>query len=100
MYGDEHLEAQKQGNSIVFNVGIGFVKRTGTMKSFSDRIWLVLLGIAVAIVVLLTTFYWSNPASSRSSEQITPGKTSQTQTILPRLSTEILKLASVPPANK
>jgi len=64
------------------------------MKSFSDRAWLILLGIAVAIVVLLTTFYWSHPAASRSSEQITPGKTSHTQTILPRLGSELMKTLS------
>lgn len=71
------------------------------MKSFSDRIWLVLLGIAVAIVVLLTTFYRSHPAPARSSERVSPGKTSHTQTVMPRLTSELLKaVCQHEPANR
>lgn len=60
------------------------------MKTFSDRIWLVLLGIAVAVVVLLTTFYWNKPGQSRSSE-VNSSTASHSRAVLPWLGTEVLK---------
>ncbi len=64
------------------------------MKTFSDRIWLVLLGIAVAIVVMLTTFYWNKPAESRSTEKLNPAGTSHNRAVMPRLASDMIKSLS------
>jgi hypothetical protein len=45
--------------------GISFAESMN-MKNFSDRMWLVILGVAVAILVTLTTIVWSEPAGERT----------------------------------
>lgn len=61
-----------------------------TMKSLQDRIWLVLLGVAVAVLVLLTTVFWSEP-SARSGSDAGNGKTTAQRTLIPKISTQVLK---------
>lgn len=63
------------------------------MKTLTDRLWLVLLGIAVAVLVTLTTIVWSGPM--KRSGTVKPASTTLApQTILPRIATKILQVFS------
>ena len=62
------------------------------MKSFQDRIWLVLLGVAVAILVTLTPVFWNEPTSYRRSTDSGPTQTSSSQALIPRLAGQLIQL--------
>ena len=61
------------------------------MKSLQDRFWLVLLGVAVAILVTLTTIYWKDPTSSRTGTDGGTVKPTSQRTVVPRLGTQVIK---------
>lgn len=61
------------------------------MKSIPDKIWIVVLGIAVAVIVAVTTMYWSKPISSRDSST-NPGPTGSQRALIPKVGGEILPL--------
>ena len=44
-----------------FGVGIWFALENDIMKRLSERMWSLILGIAVAIIVALTTLSWNSP---------------------------------------
>lgn len=62
------------------------------MKSFQDRIWLVLLGVAVAILVTLTTVYWNKPTTGSAGSDPGTGKPASQRTMAPKLGTQFLKV--------
>lgn len=62
------------------------------MKSFQDRIWLVLLGVAVAILVTLTTVFWNEPTAHRRSTDSGPAQPSSSQALIPRLAGPLIQL--------
>lgn len=60
------------------------------MKSLQDRIWLILIGVAVAVLVTLTTLYWNEPTAGRSGAEAGMTKPSTARAILPKLSAQVL----------
>lgn len=63
------------------------------MKTLTDRLWLVLLGIAVAVLVTLTTIVWSGPLK-RSGAMKPSRTTAAPHTVLPRISAKVLQVFS------
>ena len=61
------------------------------MKNFTDRMWLVILGVAVAILVTLTTIVWSEPAGERTGGGRVSGKPVP-QAVTPRIAVESLRI--------
>jgi hypothetical protein len=59
------------------------------MKTYPDRLWLVLLGVAVAILVMLTTIFWT-PTQARSGATMNPSKPTA-QSLAPRIGNELVK---------
>lgn len=59
------------------------------MKTYPDRLWLVLLGVAVAILVMLTTIFWT-PTQARSGATMSPSKPTA-QSVAPRIGNELVK---------
>jgi len=70
------------------------------MNKYSDRIWLVLLGVAVAVLVLMTTMFWSSPTTMRSGASL-PANPTANQAKAPKIVIETLnslsKSVSPPP---
>ena len=69
------------------------------MRSLQDRIWLVLLGVAVAILVTLTTIYWNVPKTARDPNAV-PGKSTPTRTLLPKIGSSIIQLITSPASSR
>ncbi|MBL7849519.1 MAG: hypothetical protein JNN04_01365 [Cyclobacteriaceae bacterium] len=59
------------------------------MKSFQDRIWLILLGVLVAILVTLTTVYWNESESTSSGSEAGVSRPSGNRAVLPKIGTEL-----------
>lgn len=62
------------------------------MKTFQDRFWLVLLGVAVAVLVALTTVYWKEPSASRSGADSRRSSPSASRALVPKLTTRMVQL--------
>jgi len=62
-----------------------------TMKSLQDRFWLVLLGVAVAVLVALTTIYRKDPSTSRTGTDGSSLKPAPQRTMVPRIGAQVLK---------
>jgi len=63
------------------------------MRTYPDRIWLVLLGVAVAILVTLTTIFWNGQTElgrDQSGTGVKPAAKPSGQTILPRLAKKLV----------
>lgn len=60
------------------------------MKLFQDRIWLVLLGVAVAILVTLTTVFWNEPSARQSGTDGGSAKPATPRTLVPKITTQVL----------
>lgn len=58
------------------------------MKSLQDRIWLILLGVAVAILVTVTTVFWNEPAPTSRGSESGVTKPARSRTLLPRIGSE------------
>jgi hypothetical protein len=67
------------------------------MKSIPDRIWMVVLGIAVAVIVAVTTIYWSKPLTSRDSST-NPGTSGSPKALIPKIGGELLPFFTHPKA--
>lgn len=61
------------------------------MKLFQDRIWLVLLGVAVAILVTLTTVFWNEPTALQGGADPSNSRTSTGKTWMPRITGKIIQ---------
>ena len=61
------------------------------MKNFTDRMWLVILGVAVAIIVTLTTIVWSEPSGDRTGGGRV-GVKPVPQTMAPKIAVEALHI--------
>jgi hypothetical protein len=57
------------------------------MKSFKDRTWLIILGVAVAILVTLTTLSWNEPAPASSGSGVSSPSTNRA--VLPKIANEL-----------
>jgi len=60
-----------------------------TMKPFQNRTWLILLGVAVAILVTLTTVFWNEPAPASSGAGSGVSSPSSNRAILPKIGAEL-----------
>ena len=60
------------------------------MKNFTDRMWLVILGVAVAILVTLTTIVWSEPSGERTGRRV--GVKPVPQAMAPKIAVESLRI--------
>ncbi len=73
------------------------------MNKYADRLWLVILGVAVAILVTLTTIYWNVPSAERSGTR-TPQVKTTPHVVIPKIGKEVIKflvpLISVPKSRK
>ncbi len=73
------------------------------MNKYADRLWLVILGVAVAILVTLTTIYWTVPSAERSGTG-TPILKSTPHVVMPTIEKKIIKfivpLISLPKSKK
>ncbi len=73
------------------------------MNKYGDRLWLVILGVAVAILVTLTTIYWTVPSVERSGTA-TPRSKQAPHVVLPKIGKEVIKFitpfVSVPKSTK
>ena len=61
------------------------------MKNFTDRMWLVILGVAVAILVTLTTMVWSEPSGERTGSGRV-GVKPVPQAVAPKIAVEALHI--------
>lgn len=61
------------------------------MKLFQDRLWLALLGVAVAIVVTLTTIYWNEPSTSSAGPDGS-GKPTTQRALVPKITSKVLNV--------
>ena len=71
--------------------GTPFACKKADMKSLPERIWLVLLGVAVAILVTLTTLYWSEPATTASGSEAGVSRPAGNRAVLPKIGTELTR---------
>ena len=62
------------------------------MNRHADRFWLVVLGVAVAIAVMMTTLVWSRPGHPRSGS-VPAVSPSPNRTSASRISAKLLNLA-------
>lgn len=61
------------------------------MNRHADRFWLVVLGVAVAIAVLMTTLVWSRPGNPRSGAVPTVAP-APNRTSAPRIGAKLLNV--------
>lgn len=59
------------------------------MKPFADRIWLIVLGVAVAILVTLTTVFWNEPAATSAGSSTGVSNPAPSRALLPRIGTDL-----------
>lgn len=60
-----------------------------TMKSFTDRIWLILLGVAVAILVTLTTVFWNGPSGASAGSGAGQSRPASNRATLQKIGSEL-----------
>lgn len=74
---------------MVFWFGTCFANGRSTMKDISNRMWLVIVGVAVAVIVTLTTFIWTEPQPmGNERKSLNP---SGNKTVSPKIGQEALR---------
>jgi hypothetical protein len=59
------------------------------MKTLQDRIWLILLGVVVAVLVTLSTVYWNESHSPSAGSEGGVSRPAGNRAVVPKIVTEL-----------